>query len=77
MSLVTDLYLARWQAIVPGLPYNPTFAIPTYWLHHQEIGSPLGPEIDLTEDQSTPATAGQAFANGIILWSATRGTWSE
>ena len=44
-------------------PYNPDFGIPTYWRQHPELGSPLGPEVDIGDG----ATA-QPFTGGVVKY---------
>ena len=73
MPLLTDLPVMRWRAIKPKLACNQDAAIYKFWLAHPELGSPIGPEVDLAEDHSTPAAVGQVFANGIVIWDAANG----
>ncbi|HEY1297276.1 MAG TPA: hypothetical protein VGJ60_29710 [Chloroflexota bacterium] len=68
MATVDDLQAKRWHAIDPTIPYAPANAIPQYWLEHPELGSPLGPETQLDD-----GSVGQAFANGVVTWSAENG----
>lgn len=75
MPFLSDLILRRWRAVRPTLAMNPEAAIVKFWLEHPELGSPLGAEVDLQDDASTPAHAGQSFANQIVLWAPGRGAW--
>ena len=71
MATLDELHQARFYALkgpeVIG-DYNPANAIPTYFRTHPEIGSPLGPEIDLPD-----GAKGQAFAGGVVVWDPTNG----
>lgn len=68
MSTIDDLQQLRWHAIDSSIPYDGSNAIPQYWLQHPELGSPLAAEATL-DDGSTA----QAFANGVLRWSADTG----
>jgi hypothetical protein len=68
MPTIDDLQEMRWHAFDNSIPYDPSHAIPEYWLAHPELGSPLTPEIPLDD-----GSVGQAFANGVITWSADKG----
>lgn len=61
MATIEDAHKARWNLIKTGIPYNPTFGIPTYFREHPELGSPLGAEIDLGNDVKA-----QAFTGGVV-----------
>ncbi|HEX8969266.1 MAG TPA: hypothetical protein VF937_15385 [Chloroflexota bacterium] len=68
MPSIDDLQQMRWNAIDQSIPYDSSHAIPQYWLQHPELGSPLGPEQTLDD-----GSVGQAFANGVVLWTAANG----
>jgi hypothetical protein len=65
MATINDLQAKRWNAIDPSIPFAPDNAIQQFWLQHPELGSPLGPETALDD-----GSVGQAFANGVVTWSA-------
>ncbi len=68
MATLNDLWQARWRAINPDVPYAPETGIGQFWRQHPELGSPLAFETELDE-----GGVGQAFANGIVRWSAEAG----
>jgi hypothetical protein len=55
-NTIDDAHLARWH-----IAYNASFGIPTYWREHPELGSPLGPELDLGSGVTV-----QAFTGGVV-----------
>lgn len=63
MPTIDDLQLLRWHAIDQTIPYDPSHAIPQFWLDHPELGSPLAAETELDD-----GSIGQAFANGVVQW---------
>jgi len=68
MATINDLQAKRWNAIDPTIPFAPDNAILRFWLEHPELGSPLGPETALDD-----GSVGQAFANGVLTWTAASG----
>jgi LGFP repeat len=68
MATINDLQAKRWNAIDPTIPFAPDNAIQRFWLEHPELGSPLGPETPLDD-----GSVGQAFANGVLTWTAANG----
>lgn len=63
MSALDHAVVDLWQAVVPGLAYNPDAALAKYWRAHPEIGSPVGHEWS-----DGDGTAYQAFATGVYVW---------
>jgi hypothetical protein len=63
-----DLWQIRWNAINAEVPYMAESGIATFWREHPELGSPLAGELALDD-----GSVGQAFANGIVRWSAEEG----
>ncbi len=68
MATINDLQAKRWNAIDPTIPFAPDNAIQQFWLQHPELGSPLGAETPLDD-----GSVGQAFANGVLTWTAADG----
>src|SRR5438132_1436904 len=62
-STLDDVFRQRWNLLVPELAYNADFGIPTFWRQHPELGSPLGPEVDLGN-----GVTAQAFSGGVCRW---------
>jgi hypothetical protein len=56
-----DAHKFRWDLVVAGIPYTHDFGIPTYWRQHPELGSPLGPELDMGG-----GVTAQAFTGGVV-----------
>jgi hypothetical protein len=68
MASLAELWQIRWNAINADIIYAPDNAITKYWQLHPELGSPLSGELQLDE-----GGVAQAFANGIVRWSADTG----
>jgi hypothetical protein len=68
MASLNELWQIRWNAINAEVVYVPENAITQFWQHHPELGSPLSGELSLDE-----GGVAQAFANGIVQWSAETG----
>lgn len=47
MATLESVQLVRWNLIKSGIAYNHDFAFPTYWRAHPEVGSPIGPEVNI------------------------------
>lgn len=68
MPTLTDLYAQRWALINKKIPYVPETGIATFWRANPDLGSPIGFETDLDD-----GSIAQAFANGIVRWTAASG----
>jgi LGFP repeat-containing protein len=68
VATLDDLWRLRWSAINAEVPYVAESGIATFWRAHPELGSPLAAEIALDD-----GGVAQAFANGIVRWSAEGG----
>lgn len=68
MATIDDVHKLRWSLVKSGIAYSHDFAIPTFWRQHPEIGSPLGPEIDVGGGVTAQAFTGGvlAYANGVV-----------
>jgi hypothetical protein len=62
-NALEQAHLLRWRLIRQDIVYNPAFGIPTYWRGHPEIGSPLGPELDMGG-----GVTAQAFTGAILRY---------
>jgi len=68
MTTMDDLWQMRWNAINAEVPYAPDTGIARFWREHPDLGSPLVGELTLDD-----GSVAQAFANGIVRWSAEEG----
>lgn len=68
MANLDDLWQMRWKAINADVLYVPENAITQFWRRNPQLGSPLSAEVGLDD-----GTVAQAFANGIVRWSAESG----
>jgi hypothetical protein len=63
LATIDDAHLNRWNLIRQDVPYNAAFGIPTFWRQHPELGSPLGPELNLGN-----GITAQAFTGGVVKY---------
>lgn len=63
MATIEDAHKVRWNLAKPGIPYNHDFAIPSYWRAHPEVGSPIGPEMEIGDGASV-----QAFTSAVLKY---------
>lgn len=68
MATLDDVHKTRWALVKAGIDYNHDFAIPTYFRQHPEIGSPLGPEVDVGG-----GVTAQAFTGGVLKYTPAGG----